>query len=229
MEIDLVRIKCRENFKNNFIKECHESVLHLRYNVYHEEMHVIPPNDLKKVDDKYDYHKSTVLFVAMVNNEVAGTLRLVKFDFNHKLPLLEEHIMLETILCRKISFDKKIYGGRVFSEAGRFVLLKDYRRNNSNGGKLISFMLMKDYTDYCKDEGITDIIGVANPKLLTFYNKIGFYKIYNICDKTTGIESPIIHGEVDIVAKMINRVKIKIQLIAIINSFIRRFKIFRIK
>lgn len=225
MEIDLIRINCGKSIeKNAFFKRCREEVFRLRYDVYCREMRVVRENNDEMLYDDFDFNENTVIFSARVGDRIVGTLRLIKFGESSGLPMLSEHKDILLRLNKTIFFRNKIYGGRTFTEASRFTLLKEFRRNRSSDGRLISVMLMLDYIDYCKDWALTDILGIANPNLLPFYQKIGFKPLFFIKDKLTGIESPVVHGEVDSVGEGIKRLKIKITFLKIINRF-RRFMV----
>ncbi len=223
MEIDLIRINCGKYIeKSDFFKKCREDVFRLRYDVYCREMRVVKENSEEMLCDDYDFNSNTVIFSAGVEGRIVGTLRLVRFSERFSLPILSGHKDILPRMDKAISFWNKVYGGRFFTEASRFTLLKDFRRNRGSDGRLISIMLMLDYIEYCKDFGLTDIVGISNPNLLPFYQKIGFKPLFFIKDELTGIESPIVHGEVNSVGQGIRRLKIKITFLKMINRF-RRF------
>ncbi len=224
MEIDLIRIICGKNINNRFFNACRDDVFRLRYDIYCKEMKVIGENREEKLYDDFDFSQNTVIFAAAVNEKIVGTIRLVKYSEKEGFSLLKDHSGIYKRLNKIIDFERKIYGGRSFSEASRFSMLRDYRRRNISDGKLISFMLMMDYITYCKDYGLTDIIGIANPNILNFYKKVGLNPLFTIRDELTGIESPVVHGEVDIVDKSIRMLNVKIKFLGIFNKF-RRFMI----
>jgi len=217
MDIDIVRINCRSIREDSIIYQYRQEALALRYKVFCEEMEVVPPNDSKIIDDEFDYHSTTVIFLARVEGKAVGTLRLIRYSEENGLPLINSIEGLEERLERAIDFRRRLYGGRSFSEAGRLVLLRDYRKNTvSNRNRLISLTMMSDYISYCRDYGVTDVIGIANPKLLSFYERIGLRALFNIRDKMTGIPSPVIHSEVEKIYTCLRRLK----AIIIVKSFI---------
>ncbi|MCX7958313.1 MAG: GNAT family N-acetyltransferase [Deltaproteobacteria bacterium] len=200
----------------------------LRYDIYCKELNVIKENSEEQLYDEFDFNNNTVIFSAVVEGRVAGSIRLIKYSERYGLPLLNEHDHVYYNLQKTLSVHRKIVGGRLFTEAGRFALLQKFRRNRSSDGNLISFMLMLDYIDYCKDNGLTDIIGISNPKLLGFYQKVGFRPLFVVRDELTDIESPVIHGEVENVGRCIKRLKIQVTFLRIIKRF-RRFLVEWIK
>jgi N-acyl-L-homoserine lactone synthetase len=224
MEVDIVRIDCKTIREDSVMSKYRQEALAIRYEVFCKEMKVVPPNDREVIEDEYDYSPFTIIFLARVEGKAVGTLRLVKYTDGIGLPLLNSIEGLEDRLERAIDFRRRLYGGRTFSESGRLVLLKEYRKNTlSNRNRLISLTMMSDYISYCRDYGITDVIGIANPKLLSFYERIGLKALFYVRDKMTGIPSPIIHSEVDKIYISLKRLKFIIVVRTILGNITRYF------
>ena len=121
------------------------SALKIRHDVFGLEGY-LKLEDCKGYEyDEYDILPETILMLALVNDQPAGTVRLV-MDSRHDLSLNKEF---------DFSFLRK--EGRKLAEGSRFAVLPEFR-----GNKQISYGLLKADIVYAFINRVTDIISVGN-------------------------------------------------------------------
>jgi len=96
-------------------EEEREKMFRLRYRIYVEKKHYIPgylcKNDLEI--DEYDKSNSCTYFIAMANNEMVGTIRVIRMN---PLPIFRHYFKFkEPSVAKSIPWDKKIEIGRFIS------------------------------------------------------------------------------------------------------------------
>jgi N-acyl-L-homoserine lactone synthetase len=199
MVLKLYTINCnrRNNSSTNHDIEMLRKVFNLRYQVYHDEMGVVPENPEKEISDIFDFIPYTWNFLVADDDEPVGVLRLTKYSDEYGLPIFYSSKELKNQLDKKINLYERIKNGSVFSEGSRFVVSKDYRRRSTGGKSLVSSILAINFYDECKKVGITDILIVANPNQINLYKKVGFEEIGKKIDELTGIDSPIMYAKLD--------------------------------
>lgn len=125
----------KKNLKNQILR----SAFALRYKVYCEEMGVVQPNEERMLYDEFDFTPNSYIFVATDDSKKPiGTVRLTKYSEKEKIPLFTSNEKLVEEIIKKINFYEKINDGRIFSEASRFVINKDYRKEATKGKSLVS-------------------------------------------------------------------------------------------
>ena len=152
-------------------KEELEKVYCLRYQIFCEEFnHLSPenfPNKLEK--DKYDDLTTTKTFIAIKNNNIIASSRLVVQNniYGNKekfgLPLESQ-------------FDLSKYKNKdyVFAENSRAIALKEYRLSS------IMFYVWKSVTQYANKNNITHFVLATHPKDIKMYSKLGFEVISDV-------------------------------------------------
>jgi N-acyl-L-homoserine lactone synthetase len=184
---------CNLNARNDLKPETTDRLLHgafkVRYQVYHDEMVLIPENPERELCDDYDFIDQTTIFVALDGTEPVGTLRLTRFSERYELPMFKN---FRDELENGLGIFEKMKNGRKFAEGSRFTVLKEYR----HGKGLVPSVLTCMMHDQCVEDGVTDIVIVANPGQQRLYETAGFKAFGVKRDSLTGIESPAMHAEV---------------------------------
>lgn len=201
MNLKVYTLNSRGDLKSVIKNDLLHSAFRVRYQVYHEEMNVIPENQEKELYDKYDFINSTSIFLALDGPKPAGTMRLTRFSKKYKLPIYKN---FKKELKNILNINRRIKEGRKFAEVSRFTVLREYRHGRSYVPSLLTCVMY----DRCVEDGITDLVIVANPRQLKLYESAGF-KVFGMKkDLLTGIESPAMHAEVEgIFSEFINYLK----------------------
>lgn len=190
MNLSLYILNSRDGLQPDIKNELFRSALKVRYQVYHDEMNVVPENPEKELYDKFDFIDPTCIFLALDHHKPVGTMRLTEYSKGNKLPLFKD---FEEILENQLDFYNRIKEGEKFAEASRFTVLKEYRSGKSY---VFSFLTCIMH-DQCVDNGVTDLVIVANPRQLKLYEAAGFKVFGNNKDRLTGIESPAMYTKVE--------------------------------
>jgi len=181
------------NGRNDLKPELKDELLHaafrIRYRVYYDEMGVIKQNPERELCDEYDFIEPTSIFVALDGAIPVGTLRLTRFTEKFELPMFKN---FRTELEGRIGISGLMKNGRQFAEGSRFTVLAKYR----HGKGLVPSLLTCMMHDQCVEDGVTDLVIVANPGQRKLYEAAGFRVLGVKRDTLTGIESPAMHAEV---------------------------------
>jgi len=136
----------------------------LRYNIFCEELCYLDkglfPDKLEV--DKYDSLDETFTFIAMGNEKVIGTSRLIKENEKVGMPIENFYDLSK--------FRKP---GIVFAENSRSIVLPEYRRTK------VIFDIWSAVTQFALKNGITHYCTTCHPKDVKMYNKLGFKIISN--------------------------------------------------
>ena len=189
MSLRVYTLNSWNGLKPDIRNELLRGVFRVRYQVYHDEMRVVPENPERELHDEYDFMESTSIFLALDGSKPVGTMRLTRYSENHKLPIFKN---FEKELENMFDIHDRIREGRKIAEASRFTVLEAYRHRRSYVPSILTCVMY----DRCMEDGITDLVIVANPGQLKLYENAGF-KVFGIKkEPLTGIESPAMHAEV---------------------------------
>lgn len=189
MNLRVFTLNCRNGLKPVIKNELLHSAFNVRYQVYHNEMGIVPENSEREIYDEYDFMKATSIFLVLDSSKPIGTMRLTKYSENIKLPIFKN---LEKELKSMLNIQDRIKMGRKFAEISRFTVLKDYRKGRSYVQSILTCLVY----DQCVFDEVTDIVIVANPSQSKLYKKAGF-EVFGIKkDTLTHIKSPAMHAEV---------------------------------
>ncbi len=140
----------------------------LRYEIFGEELGYINKENYPDRTEKDDFDglETTANFVASMNSQTVGTVRLIE---NTGLPFnIEQYVDIDDL-----KKDKNIN----LAEASRFCVRKNDRLN-----AMCSFSLCKLVINYALSLYITDIIVLSNStkskdgNTIKYFKKIGFYQ-----------------------------------------------------
>lgn len=189
MNLRVYTLNSRNGLKPDIKNELLRGVFRVRYQVYHDEMSVIPENPQRELYDKYDFIETTSIFLALDGSKPVGTMRITRYSEKHKIPIFKN---FEKELKNMFNIHARIREDRKLAEASRFTVLEDYRLGRSCVPSILTCMMY----DRCVEDGITDLVIVANPEQLKLYENAGFKAFGIKKEPLTGIESPAMHAEV---------------------------------
>ncbi|MFA0963073.1 GNAT family N-acetyltransferase [Roseivirga sp. BDSF3-8] len=126
----------------------------LRYEVWHKEFGTLPANHFHYDYDAYD--PLSVHILAVVDGVPAGTVRMIPCSLGSPVKLPCEDL-----------FSLDPYRDRNIGEISRLVLKREHR-NGITGRLMIKALLA-----CAASEGFYDFYGSANPRYLTYYQKMG--------------------------------------------------------
>ena len=134
----------------------------VRYEVFVEERGNLAASKFsnRMEIDSFDDLETTVNFLALVNENAIGTVRLIE-DSEKGLPI-EDYVDLSGLRAAK----------RKLSEGGRLAVLKDYR-----GKEGICIGLFKIGMNYARMKDITDMCIISSALIKKIYEAIGWYPI----------------------------------------------------
>ncbi|NVM56002.1 MAG: GNAT family N-acetyltransferase, partial [Candidatus Helarchaeota archaeon] len=167
MKLRVYTLNSRNGLKSDAKNELLRYVFRVRYRVYHDEMGVIPENPERELYDEYDFIEPTSIFLAIDGSKPVGTMRLTRYSERYKLPIFKN---FENELKNMFNIHGRIREGRKFAEASRFTVLEDYRLGRSCVPAILTCMMY----DRCVEDGITDLMIVANPGQQKLYENAGF-------------------------------------------------------
>lgn len=187
------------NSRNGLSANDNNSLLHdafgVRYIVYHDELNLVPSNEEREIYDRFDFMDPTYIFLAEEEKarptRPVGTMRLTKYTEEEGLPILERSY--DEVLRRESEIFDRIRDGRYFAEPSRFTVLKDHRHGKTYVPSALTTMMY----ERCIEDGVTDLIMVANPKQIELYEKAGFRTLGTKKDNLTGMESPVMHTDIE--------------------------------
>lgn len=189
MNLIVYTLNSRNGLKPDIKNDLLRGVFRVRYQVYHDEMKVVPENPERELYDEYDFIEPTSIFLSLVGSKPVGTIRLTRYSERYKLPIFKN---FEKELKNMFDICERIKAGRKFAEASRFTVLEDYRLGRSCVPSILTCMMY----DRCVEDGVRDLFIVANPGQLKLYENAGFKAFGIKKDPLTGIESPAMLAEV---------------------------------
>lgn len=191
MNLRVYTLNCRGGLNPVIKNDLLHGAFKVRYQVYHDEMGIVPSNPEEEICDEQDFTESTAIFLSLDGKNPAGTIRL-SMNMNPEITKMPEPDDLIKKAGNTRNIGRKTAAGWKPAEVSRFTVLKEYRNRSTCVPSILTCMMY----DRCINEGITDLVIVANPSQSGLYKKAGFEIVGFKKDPLTGIESPAMHAEV---------------------------------